>query len=109
MRATLLGLAAIVCLAQPADIIYSNGKIITMSKDRPIAEAVAIRGNRFVAVGSNAEVAKAAGPATVRVDLKGRTVVPGLVENHTHPITAALAEQDQPVPTMNSIADIQAY
>jgi predicted amidohydrolase YtcJ len=109
MRLMLLTLIAAISFAQPADTIYTNGKIITMSKDRPIAEAVAIRGNRFIAVGSNSEVAKAAGPATIRVDLRGRTVVPGLVENHTHPISAALAEQDQPVPTMNSITDIQAY
>jgi predicted amidohydrolase YtcJ len=109
MRLMLLALAAAISFAQPADTIYTNGKIITMSKDRPVAEAVAIRGNRFISVGTNAEVAKAAGPTTVRVDLRGRTVVPGLVENHTHPITAALAEQDQPVPTMNSISDIQAY
>jgi predicted amidohydrolase YtcJ len=109
MRLTLLGLLAVLSFGQPADTIYTNGKIITMSKHSPSAEAVAIRGNRFIAVGTNAEVAKVAGTGTVRVDLKGRTVVPGLVENHTHPITAALAEQDQPVPTMNSIADIQAY
>jgi hypothetical protein len=105
----LIWATAVVAMSQPADTIYTNGKIITVWKDKPVAEAVAIRGNRFIAVGSNGEVSKTAGPSTVRVDLRGRTAVPGLIENHTHPITAALAEQDGPVPTMNSIADIQTY
>jgi predicted amidohydrolase YtcJ len=95
--------------AQPADTIYHNGKVITMWDKKPAAEALAVRGNRLLAVGSNAEVLRTAGPATKKVDLHGRTVVPGLIENHTHPVTAALSEQDAPVPAMHSIADIQAY
>jgi predicted amidohydrolase YtcJ len=43
------------------------------------------------------------------VDLRGRTVVPGLIESHTHPIGAAMSERDSPVPTMHSIQDIQVY
>jgi predicted amidohydrolase YtcJ len=95
--------------AQPADTIYHNGKIITMWDKRPAAEALAVRGNRLVAVGSNAEVLRTAGPSTRKVDLRGRTVVPGLIENHVHPVSAALSEQDGPVPAMHSIADIQDY
>jgi predicted amidohydrolase YtcJ len=98
-----------VALSQPADTIYTNGKIMTLSKERPAAEAVAIRGNLFIAVGSNKEVLAMAGPSTARIDLAGQTVVPGLIESHTHPITAALAEKDAPVPAMHSIADIQSY
>ncbi len=89
--------------------VYHNGKIVTMWDARPAAEAFAVDGNRFVAVGSNAEVLKAAGPDARRVDLKGHTVVPGIIESHVHPISAALAERDGPLPVMRSIADIQTY
>ncbi|MFB3826282.1 MAG: amidohydrolase [Bryobacteraceae bacterium] len=95
--------------AQPADTIYHNGRIITMWEKRPAAEALAVRGNRLLAVGSNADALRTAGPSTRKIDLRGRTVVPGLIENHTHPVSAALSERDAPVPTMRSIADIQAY
>ncbi len=95
--------------AQPADVIYYNAKVITMWEGRPLAEAVAIRGNRFLAVGSNQEVLARAGPMTRRVDLGGRCVTPGLIDSHTHPSGAALSEQDGPVPVMNAIPEIQAY
>ena len=70
---------------QPApDIILSNGKIITVDERFSIAQAVAIRGDRIVAVGTDAEVAKLASPATRRIDLRGRAVIPGLIDNHMH-------------------------
>src|SRR5437588_3026066 len=80
-----------------------------MWPDHPVVEAVAIRGNRFLAVGSTAEARKAAGPAARQIDLRGRTVLPGLEDSHTHPIGSALSEQEGPVPVMNSIAEIQTY
>ena len=92
-----------------ADTIYYNGHIVTMWDAHPAAEAVALRGNRFLAVGTLAEVRRAASPSARRIDLHGRTVLPGLEDSHTHPITAALSEQDGPIPVMKSIADIQAY
>ena len=92
-----------------ADIIYTNGKIITVSRDQPIVEAVAIRGNRFLAAGSASEVMRTAGPSTRRVDLHGLTVVPGLIESHTHPIKAALSEQYTEIPILHSIVDIQEF
>lgn len=109
MRFAVLLLCALAASAQPADTIYHNGKIITVSKAQPVAQAVAVRGNKFLAVGSNDEVMKTRGPATKVIDLKGRAVVPGLIENHVHPIGAALAEADGPVPTMHSIAEILSY
>jgi predicted amidohydrolase YtcJ len=92
-----------------ADTIYYNGKIVSLWDSQPICEAVAIRGNRFLAVGSNADVLQTAGPQTKKVDLRGRTVLPGLIDSHTHPISAALSELDSPLPPFNSIADIQDY
>jgi predicted amidohydrolase YtcJ len=80
-----------------------------MSPDRPIVEAVAIRGDRFIATGTTAEIRKLAGPSTSEIDLHGRTVLPGLEDSHTHPISAALSQQDAIVPVMRSIPDILAY
>jgi predicted amidohydrolase YtcJ len=93
----------------PADTVYFNGKIVTLWEKTPIAQAVAIRGDRFVAVGGTAAVLKTAGPATTRIDLGGKCVVPGLIESHVHPIGAALSEIDGPVPLLHSIREIQDY
>ena len=67
-----------------ADIILTNGKIITVDDRFTIAQAVAVRGDRIVAVGTNEEIARLAGPDTRRIDLAGRSVVPGLIDNHAH-------------------------
>ncbi|MGE5245663.1 MAG: amidohydrolase [Betaproteobacteria bacterium] len=69
---------------RPADLILENARIYTVDGARPRATALAIRGDRFVAVGSAADVAPFKGPATTIVDLAGRTVVPGLADAHGH-------------------------
>jgi predicted amidohydrolase YtcJ len=105
--------AGLICLTahgQPfADSIYYNGNIITVAPASATAQAVAIRGDRFLAVGSDADVMKTAGPQTKRFDLQGKTVVPGLIDSHVHPISAALSELDGPVPVFHSIPEIQTY
>jgi len=75
-----------VFLAQQAapDLILTNGKIITVDERFTIAQAIAVKGDRFVAVGSNQEITRLAGPNTKRIDLRGRSVVPGMIDNHTH-------------------------
>lgn len=80
-----------------------------MNAAHPAAQAVALKGNRFLAVGSNQEIRKLAGPATKQVDLRGRTVLPGLNDSHTHPVGAAMSEREGPVPVMHSIAEVLAY
>lgn len=67
-----------------ADRLFLGGRIWTGDAARPRAEALAIAGDRIVAVGSNAEVARSAGPATVRIDLRGRFVSPGFNDAHLH-------------------------
>src|SRR5882724_7137928 len=68
----------------PADLIIKNGNIYTVSEKHPHAEAVAVKADRIVFVGSNAEVQKFKGPHTRVVDLQGATVVPGLTDAHHH-------------------------
>src|SRR5437773_8351740 len=104
---TLLGSTTIV--AQTADTIYYNGRVITMWSAHPTVQAFAIRGNRFLEVGSNDEVIKTAGPHSQKVDLRGHSVTPGLIDSHAHPIMAAMPEMYGPVPVIHSIADVQAY
>jgi predicted amidohydrolase YtcJ len=70
--------------AAAPDLIYYNGKIVTVDDRFSYAQAVAITGDRFTAVGSTDEVRKLAGPATRQIDLRGLTVVPGLTDNHLH-------------------------
>src|SRR5215471_17574934 len=74
---------------QPApDLVLLNGKVITVDERFAIAKALAVRGDRLVAVGSNSDVARLAGPNTRRIDLRGRSVIPGLIDNHMHLLRA---------------------
>ncbi len=69
----------------PADAVIVNAKVWTAEPSQPLAEAVAIRGNRVVKVGSNAEVRSLVREGQTRVlDLKGALVLPGFIDNHTH-------------------------
>src|SRR5688572_3645528 len=72
--------------AQPvaADIVLPGGKIWTVGRQRPEAEALAVRGGRILAVGSDAEVGTLIGPKTRVIDLAGRRVVPGFHDSHLH-------------------------
>jgi hypothetical protein len=70
---------------------------------------MAVRDGRVVAVGSNADIVAMAGSGTERVDLAGRTVLPGLIDSHVHAPSASMYEFEQPVPDMESIEDVLAY
>lgn len=72
------------------DVIFHNGRITTLDRAKPLASAVAIKDGRFVAVGTDAEVMALAGPGTRRVDLKQRSALPGLFDNHTHVVRGGL-------------------
>ncbi len=67
-----------------ADLVLVNGKIVTMDPDRPVAEALAVRGDRIAAVGPGAEILKLADGETTVLDLGGRLATPGLIESHAH-------------------------
>jgi predicted amidohydrolase YtcJ len=68
----------------PADLILTNGKILTVDDEFKIAQAIAIKGDRIIAVGTSERISRFGGPATVQVDLQQKTVLPGLIDNHAH-------------------------
>ncbi len=70
--------------AQKADIILFNGKIFTSDTSNLYVEALAIKGNKILAVGKNGSVEKLAAPGTQKIDLKGKTVLPGFNDAHDH-------------------------
>ena len=67
-----------------ADLVFLNAKVRTMNRHQPLAEAVAIRGNRIAKVGSNEEVNQVIGECTKIIDLDGKTMVPGFIDTHIH-------------------------
>jgi predicted amidohydrolase YtcJ len=77
-------------VAQNADTVFLNGKIVTLDAAAPIAEALAVRDGKIAAVGRSAEIRALAGAGTQVIDLGGRTVIPGLIDSHMHAIRAAL-------------------
>jgi predicted amidohydrolase YtcJ len=83
--------APLLAFAQPADRILVNGKVLTGNAAGAVSQAIAVRDDRILAVGTNAEIRKLAGKATRLVDLQGRTVIPGLIDSHMHAIRAALS------------------
>jgi hypothetical protein len=66
------------------DLLLSNGVVLTQAAAMPRAQAVAVAGGRFIAVGSDAQLASLGGAGTRRIDLGGATVVPGLIDAHAH-------------------------
>ena len=84
LLALLLPVRALAQTQPPADLIFHGGKVWTVDESRPVAQAVAVRGNRIVRVGSNREVLALRGPATEVVDLRGRLLLPGFNDGHTH-------------------------
>lgn len=91
------------------DLIVYHGKIVTVDADFRIVEAMAMKGDRIAAVGSDEKILALAGPNTRRIDLQGRTVLPGLIDSHLHAVESAMYEFDHPVPEMETISDVLQY
>jgi hypothetical protein len=91
-----------------ADLVLLNGKIVTVDADDSIVEAVAVKGNRIVAIGQTSEISRLVGDGTEVIDLCGKTVLPGLIDTHTHPNGAAvrLYEINCRSPPVRSISQI---
>jgi len=76
--------------SQSADTVLLNGKILTVDPQFSVRQALAVREGKILAVGTNAQIKKLQGPKSQVIDLQGRTVIPGLIDNHIHAIRAAL-------------------
>ncbi|MFO7164630.1 MAG: amidohydrolase [Mycolicibacterium hassiacum] len=73
----------------PPAVVFRGGAVYTMNARQPWAQAVAVRGNRIVAVGGDDEATAAAGPGAHTVDLNGRMLLPGFIEAHIHPLVGS--------------------
>lgn len=94
--------------ASSGERIFFNAKVFTGNPESPYAEAVAIRGDKIVAVGSLAEVLKTASKNAERVDLEGKSLFPGFIDSHTHSIDGGLgligADASEKVETIEQLA-----
>ncbi|WP_020654108.1 amidohydrolase [Massilia niastensis] len=84
------GLLSATAARAQADLIITNGKIATMAREGEFVQALAIKGGKIAATGSNESVLRLRGKATEVVDVGGRTVIPGLNDSHTHVIREGL-------------------
>ncbi|MBE1582736.1 amidohydrolase [Nonomuraea angiospora] len=97
-------------MKQYADIIYVNGRVLTIDENSTVAEGLAIAGDEILAVGERHEIERLAGPDTRVVDMRGGTLLPGINDSHLHAISWGLTRPplslDVSYPAVTSIADI---
>lgn len=91
MRDTILALGLATALAacqtppeEPADLVLQNAHVVTMNRSAPEAEAIAVAGDRILAVGTNDDISRYVGDETNVIDLEGKTVIPGMIDAHVH-------------------------
>ena len=94
-----------------ARVLY-DAKVFTSEMERPYAEAVAIRGEKIVAVGALRDVIRAVGPNAEKIDLQGKTLLPGLIDSHTHVMDSSTtltgADVDDKVHTLDDLVKFVA-
>ena len=100
------GRTALAAESGTADLVLRGGRVHTLDAARPRATAVAIRGNRVVAVGDAAELAPLVGPRTRVVELAGRTVVPGFNDSHAHLLGIGFSRLDLDLGGTRSFAEL---
>jgi predicted amidohydrolase YtcJ len=97
-----IALASAAACSNAADLVLTNGKIVTVDADHPEVEAVAVRDGRVLAVGTSAEMDAFVGGSTRVVDLEGRLAVPGFIEGHGHYTSLGRAQM---ILDLNDVAD----
>lgn len=109
LRRSIFGLLLFAaCAPQPADLVLTNGKIVTMDPKRPQAAAIAISGYTIRAVGSRQEIQRYVGPDTRVIDLQGQLAIPGFIEGHGHFMGLGQAKMQLDLTTAHSWDDIVA-
>jgi hypothetical protein len=91
----------------PAELVLRNGKIITVDRSFSVTDSIAIAGDRILAVGPYADMAAVTAPPTRTIDLRGKAVIPGLVDGHAHMDREGLKNVFPSLGTVRSIRDIQ--
>jgi predicted amidohydrolase YtcJ len=91
------------------NLILHHGKIVAVDARFSIHQAIAIRDGRIQRLGTDDAILALKGPGTELVDLAGKMVIPGLIDSHSHPLAASLAEFDHPIPQMDSVQDVLEY
>jgi hypothetical protein len=90
-------------------LIVHDAKVVTVDSGFSIHQAMAVEGNRIVAVGSNDEVLRLKTDKTELLDLNGKMILPGLFDSHVHSVGAAMTEFDHPIPDMETVQDVLNY
>ena len=88
------------------DYVVTNARVFTVDNDQPNAEAFAVRGDRFVAVGSTSDIRNMAGSRTEIIDAEGMTITPGFIDAHSHPSGAGVNELVQVNADLRSVTEI---
>ena len=96
-------------LADNADLVILNAKIVTADNDFSIVSAMAVENERVSVIGDENDVQSSIGPSTRVVDLDGMMVLPGLIDSHVHPTGASMFEADHEIPPMETIAEVLQY
>ena len=84
------------------ELIVHNANVLTLDAKDTVAQAVAIRDGKFLAVGTNAAIMRLAGPKTQKIDAKGQTVMPGIVNTHIHPNRSVMSQVLRAVPARSA-------
>ncbi|MFN7142089.1 MAG: amidohydrolase, partial [Limisphaerales bacterium] len=103
------GFAASARSTSKADLVITNAHVITVNPRQNQAEAVAIRGNKIISVGSNQEIIPLISPATRIINADGKTVMPGIYDSHVHSYRAAVSELGGGAPLIHSIKEAQDW
>jgi predicted amidohydrolase YtcJ len=92
-----------------ADLLLLNGNIITMDQNLTIASAVAVSNGRIMAVGTTRKISRFAGDETNIINLNGKTVIPGLIESHLHPVGASTSELENEIPDVQTMEELLGW
>src|ERR1700681_1538605 len=92
---------------QPADVIVTNARIYTVNPQQQWAEAIAVRGDKIIALGDRKQIEALRGPATKEIDAQGRLLLPGFTDCHIHFIDGSLSLLQVNLDDANTIAEIQ--